>query len=143
MDSNRLLGGVVGGFAGGILFGALMHMMGMIEMIAGLVGQDSVAVGWIVHLGISVAFGLGYALTFGAVSSSWGRALGFGAIYGVIWWVLGALLLMPARMGMPVFQVGEMQLQSLMGHVLYGVTVGLVVHGLTAARADRQMTVRA
>lgn len=47
--------------AGGILFGALMHMMGMLEMVAGLVGQDSTGVGWVVHLGISALFGIGYA----------------------------------------------------------------------------------
>ncbi len=120
MDSKRLLGGVLGGLAGGILFGAMMHMMGMLEMAAGLVGQDSTGVGWVVPLGISVLFGLGYGLTLGAASRSWGHAVGLGALYGVIWWVLGALLILPARMGMPVLQVGEMQLQSLMGHVLYG-----------------------
>lgn len=143
MDPKRLLGGIVGGLAGGVIFGALMHMMGMMGMIAGLVGQDGAGVGWVVHLGISVLLGLGYALTFGAVSRSWGHAIGFGAVYGVIWWVLGALLIMPAYMGMPVFQVGEMQLQSLMGHVLYGLTLGLVVHVLVQASEDSQVVSRA
>jgi hypothetical protein len=78
MDSKRLLGGVVGGLVGGILFGAMMQVTGMLEMVAGLVGQDSTGVGWLVHLGISVLFGLGYGLTLGAVSRSWGHALGFG-----------------------------------------------------------------
>jgi hypothetical protein len=61
----------------------------------------------------------------------------------VIWWVLGALLIMPAWMGMPVFQVGEMQLQSLMGHVLYGLTLGVVFQGAVQASEGRQVASRA
>ncbi|MGI8875427.1 MAG: hypothetical protein ACR2KP_14130 [Egibacteraceae bacterium] len=143
MDSKRLLGGVVGGLAGGILFGALMHMMGMLGMVAGLVGQDSTGVGWVVHLGISALFGIGYGLTLGAISRSWGHALGYGAVYGIVWWVLGALLILPARMGMPVFQIGEIQLQSLMGHILYGLTLGVVFQGFVRAGEGRQVASRA
>lgn len=112
-------------------------MMGMLGMVAGLVGQESTGVGWVVHLAISLLFGLVYGLTFGAASSSWGRAVGFGAIYGVIWWVLGALLIMPAWMGMPIFQVGDMQLQSLVGHLVYGIALGVVFHALVRALAGR------
>ena len=143
MDPKRLIAGVVGGLAGGVLFGLLMQMMGMLGMVAGLVGQEAVGVGWVVHLGISLVFGLIYAVTFGAVSSSWARAVGFGAVYGVVWWVLGALLLMPAMMGMPVFQVGEVQLQSLMGHLVYGVALGAVFQAVAAALTDKAAPSRA
>jgi uncharacterized membrane protein YagU involved in acid resistance len=121
------------GSLGGVLFGALMPIMGMLEMVAALVGQESVAVGWVVHLGISVLFGAGYGLTFAVGSRSWGHAVGFGAVYAVILWVVGALLIMPAWLGMPVFQIGEMQLQSLMGHVLYGLALGLVAQAVIQA----------
>lgn len=143
MDPKRLIAGGVGGLAGGVLFGVMMQMMGMLGMVAGLVGQEAVGVGWVVHLGISLLFGLIYGLTFGAASSSWGRAIGFGAVYGVIWWVLGALLIMPAMMGMPVFQVGEMQLQSLVGHLVYGVALGVVFQAVAAALAGRAVPSRA
>jgi uncharacterized membrane protein YagU involved in acid resistance len=130
MDTKRLVAGVAGGLVGGLIFGVMMQAMGMLGMVAGLVGQDSVAVGWVVHLGISVMFGLGYVFTFGALSTSWGRAVGFGAVYGVIWWVLGALLIMPLWMGMPPFQIGAMQLQSLVGHLVYGGALGVVFQAL-------------
>lgn len=143
MNSKRLLGGIVGGLAGGAMFGALMHMMGMMGMIAGLVDSEAVGVGWVVHLAISVLFGVGYGLTFAAASRSWGHAVGFGAAYGILWWVLGALLIMPAYMGMPVFQIGAVQLQSLMGHVLYGLTVGLVVQAFVQVSEDSRVTSRA
>ncbi|MEX0659713.1 MAG: hypothetical protein WD080_11320 [Egibacteraceae bacterium] len=139
MDSKRLLGGIVGGLAGGVMFGALMHMMGMMGMIAGLVEQDSAGVGWAVHLAISTLFGVGYALTLGGASRSWAHAVGLGAVYGVVWWVAGALLIMPAYMGMSVFQIGQMQMQSLMGHLLYGLALGLVFQAFTQSSEQRHV----
>jgi predicted lipid-binding transport protein (Tim44 family) len=43
---GRLVNGVVGGLAGGLLFGVLMQTIGMIPMVAMLVGSKSVVVGW-------------------------------------------------------------------------------------------------
>jgi hypothetical protein len=45
-----------------------------------------------------------------------------GLINGVVWWVLGALILMPLMLGMSemVFSVGGPQMMSLAGHVLFG-----------------------
>ncbi|HVL98738.1 MAG TPA: hypothetical protein VM324_05555 [Egibacteraceae bacterium] len=57
----------------------------------------------------------------------------------MVWWVLGALLIMRAWMGMPVFQIGEMQLQSLMGHVLYGLTLGGVFQGVVQTSEGGQV----
>ncbi len=43
----------------------------------------------------------------------------------MIWWVLGALPLMPLRLGMPEFEINTTTMQSLMGHLLFGlVTAG-------------------
>ena len=143
MDVKRLLGGIAGGLVGGVLFGAMMHMMGMIGMIAGLVGQEGPAIGWLVHLFNSALFGLIFAVTLGLVTTSWARGAGFGAIYGVIWWVLGALLIMPAWMGMPILMVGEMQLQSLAGHLVYGVALGLVFHMIAQTQSERRVQMSA
>lgn len=70
-DTKQLTAGVVGGLVGGVLFGVMMQMMGMLGMVAGLVGQDGAAVGWVVHLAISILFGLGFALVIGPRSTSW------------------------------------------------------------------------
>ncbi len=143
MESKRVLGGLVGGIAGGVLFGMMMQMMGMLSMVGGLVNSDSVTLAWVVHLAISAALGIGFALTLGAAATSWARALAAGAAYGVVWWVLGALLLMPLKMGMPAFQIGQMQLQSLVGHVMYGLVLGAVFHAVAHAAADRRVASRA
>lgn len=49
--------GIVGGLAGGVVSGMMMQMMGMIPMVAMLVGSESVVVGWIVHLIIAAFIG--------------------------------------------------------------------------------------
>ena len=121
----RLTAGVLGGLAGGVVFGILMQMIGMIPMVAMLVGSESVAVGWLVHLAISAVFGLGYGLLFAQWAGSLGAAAGLGLAYGVVLWVVGALLIMPAWLGMPVFNLNAMAWQSLLGHLLYGLILGL------------------
>jgi uncharacterized membrane protein YagU involved in acid resistance len=133
---TRLAAGVAAGLAGGIIFGILMQMMGMIPMVAMLVGSEAVAVGWLVHLAISAFIGATYALLF----ARWADRLATGAViglgYGLVWWILGGLLLMPARLGMDVFVVNTMAWQSLMGHLIYGLILG-VVYALVHPRLSR------
>lgn len=57
--------------------------------------------------------------------------------------MLGALVIMPAGMGMPVLQIGQMQLQSLIGHLVYGVALGVVFQALVQALAARSVPWRA
>lgn len=114
-----------------MLFGILMQMMDMIAMVAMLVDSTSVAVGWLVHLTISALIGASFAVLLGGLATSWGKAAALGMGYGLVWWVLGALLLMPARLGMDVFVVNKMAWQSLLGHLIYGLALGLVFAALT------------
>jgi hypothetical protein len=131
--------GIVGGLASGVVFGILMQMMDMIPMVAMLVGSKSMAVGWLVHLAISAFIGASFAVVFGRLATSTGRSVLLGMGYGVVWWVLGALLIMPAKLGMTdmIFHVGTTQWQSLMGHVIYGLLLG-VTFGLLAPRLARR-----
>ena len=122
----HLTAGVAGGVVGGIVFGMLMQMMGMIGMVAMLVGSKSTAVGWVVHLLISAAIGGGFGLVGGRFLARTPVAVGAGLVYGAIWWVLGPLVLMPAKLGMPLFHVDAMAGKSLMGHMIFGVVLGAV-----------------
>ncbi len=125
----RVVAGVIGGLAGGVVFGMLMAMMGMLPMIAGLVGSSSAGVGFLVHMGISAVIGAGFAFMPAMARPTIGSGLLWGVIYGAIWWVLGPLLIMPVMMGMgPQVHAaftGPM-LTSLMGHAIYGVVLGVV-----------------
>lgn len=125
-SSQELAYGALGGLAGGIVFGMLMQLMGIIPMVAQLVGSSSAAVGWLVHLAISAFAGAVFGLLVGSrVHHVW-TAVALGVGYGVVWWVGGALLMMPARLGMDVFVLNTAAWQSLMGHLLFGAVLGLV-----------------
>ncbi len=130
---TRTSTGIVAGLAGGLVFGAMMAMMGMLPMIAGLVGSTSAVIGAVVHLAISAAFGALFALLLPPLGVL--ATLGAGAAYGVVWWVLGALVAMPLMMGMPAFSFGPTALPSLMGHIVFGLVAAGV---LVALRPNRR-----
>lgn len=124
----RLAAGVAGGLVGGVAFGALMQSWGMIPMVAMLAGSESPAVGWAVHLFNSALFGLVFALVTGRWATSPARSVVLGVAYGAAWWVLGALVIMPAWLGMNemIFQVNDGATRSLWGHLLFGLLLGAV-----------------
>jgi uncharacterized membrane protein YagU involved in acid resistance len=74
-----------------------------------------------VYFGVAVA----YVLATGA-----GAGVGWGALYGFAWWMLGGLILMPVLLGMPAFAPLMMEpmrpvaMGSLIGHLIYGVILG-------------------
>ncbi|MCA1687680.1 MAG: hypothetical protein LC714_03580 [Actinobacteria bacterium] len=126
---QRVIGGVVGGVAGGLVFGAFMGMMGMLPMVASVVGSQSAFAGFVYHIFNSVIIGAVFGLIFGPLSHTYGQGALFGLIYGVIWWVLGPMILMPLMLGMgPQFGAAftPPMLMSLVGHLVYGLITGLV-----------------
>jgi uncharacterized membrane protein YagU involved in acid resistance len=126
--TSRTLNGALAGIAGGMVFGMLMAMMGMLPTVAKLAGSDSPVVGGLVHLVISAGTGALFAAIVPATRL--GALLGAGAVYAMIWWVLGPLVIMPARLGMPLFTINQTAIMSLMGHVIYGLVTAAVLFGL-------------
>lgn len=93
--------------------------MGMIEMIALIVGSSSTAAAWTVHLVVSAVIGAGVGL----VLDSRGTSVPMGSAQSHLrrlWWILGPLLLMPARLGVPVLAVTPDAWKSMMGHLIFG-----------------------
>lgn len=132
---RRVIAGVVGGLAGGAVFGILMAMMGMLPMIASLIGSESAVVGLVLHLVISVLIGLGLTVPFSGMLRGYGLSALIGLAYGALWWVLGPLVLMPTMMGMPMFMIDAVALMSLLGHLIYGIILGV---SASAALRGRQ-----
>lgn len=128
-NQKKYLAGAVAGLAGGIVFGGMMQAMDVMPMVAALVGSTSVFVGWLVHLVISVIIALFFVWWFGMKSTSLGKGAAYGVLHGFIWWILGALIAMPVMLGMGVQFANmfeRMNVLSLVGHLVYGVIVGLV-----------------
>ncbi|MEK7441265.1 MAG: hypothetical protein AAB571_03120 [Chloroflexota bacterium] len=120
--------GAIAGLAGGVVFGMMMGMMGMLPMVGMLIRQENAIVGLIVHLIISAFIGAVYGAVATQLPQGWLAALIGGMVNGVIWWVLGALILMPLGLGMTqmVFVIEQTQWLSLMGHLIYGIITALV-----------------
>ena len=131
MKARAIWSGIIGGLAGGVVFGMMMAMMGVLPMIGKMVGQPSALVGFAVHMMISAGIGASFAVLFGRVVHTARSGLLAGMSYGGIWWVLGPLILMPWMMGMGFgtnlnLAAAGAALPSLMGHLVYGLVLGLV-----------------
>jgi uncharacterized membrane protein YagU involved in acid resistance len=131
--TKLIIAGAVAGLGGGLVFGMLMGIMGMLPMVAMLVGSESAVIGFIVHMAISAGLGALFGLIAARFLTGWGSALAAGLIYGIIWWVLGALILMPWMLGMSemVLAIGPDQWLSLMGHMIYGAITAILFIPLT------------
>jgi len=127
LDVRALWAGAIAGVIGGIPFGIMMGMMGMMPMIGMLVRVDSAFVGAFVHAAISAITGAIYGFFAVRFAQTWRVAALGGFVYGVIWWVLGALILMPAMLGMVqmIFVIEQMQWMSLLGHIIFGEVLAL------------------
>jgi uncharacterized membrane protein YagU involved in acid resistance len=134
--SKSLIKGIIGGVVGGVVFGLMMQVQGMMPMVAMLARSENIVVGWVVHLLISAFIGAIFGVIASRLPASWGVTLSAGVVNGIVWWVLGALILMPLMLGMNemVFVIGDMQISSLIGHVIFG-AIAAVVYRVLANRA--------
>jgi uncharacterized membrane protein YagU involved in acid resistance len=92
------------------------------EMLAMAMGGN-LMLGWLGHFMIGTVLAVGYALV-----APWlpGAPALRGALYGIAPWLVAQLMVMP-MMGMPVFSgSAAMAMGSLIGHLVYGATVGAV-----------------
>lgn len=130
---RQVRNGAIAGLAGGLVFGFLMGMMGMLTMIAGMVGSSSAAVGFLVHMVISAVIGAGFGILLHRFTGRPLQATIAGLLYGGVWWVLGPLTLMPLMMGMGVqwsLAAAGAAMPSLMGHLIYGAILGFAYYKL-------------
>ncbi|MEV6957314.1 hypothetical protein ACGFYY_05820 [Streptomyces sp. NPDC048331] len=131
--------GLVGGIGFGIWMSVSRPMMdtAMITMVAGLLGSTNAFAGWLIHLSIALFAGI----TFGALLGQWARkptpAVVLGLAYGAAWWAVGALWIMPANMGMPVFDWNDVSSSSLGGHLVFGLLAGLTFATIAWMTAER------
>ena len=149
--TERLKAGVLGGLAGGVVMGILMTMMQaptpdggtmpMMGMVAMIVGSTSLVAGWAYHLFNSAVIGGLFGLVLGAgADQGTGAAVGRGTLYGLAWWVLGGLILMPLFLDMPAFAPLRMPpmrmtaMASLVGHLVFGAILGFAYARLRARR---------
>lgn len=97
---KSVVAGAIAGLGGGVVFGMMMAMMGMMPMVAMLAGSQDPLIGFVVHMAISAFIGAVYGVVAGRLSQTALTGVIAGAANGVVWWVLGALIAMPIMLGM-------------------------------------------
>ena len=128
-DTNHIKSGINAGLIAGVVFGAMMGMMGMLPMIAMLIKSESAVLGFVLHLVFSAIIGGTFGLIFGHAALNKGTGVLLGLLYGVIWWVLGPLVIMPVWLGMGIQLSAKgvaMAIPSLWGHLVFGFILGLI-----------------
>lgn len=135
-QAARALGrGVLAGLVGGALFTPIWLHVDYFPNVAGLVGGESTGLGILIHLLIAETIGAAYGLLFRRQSYDLGSALGYGLAYGVFWWVLGVLTLLPEFLGAPLRWDAELAASAfpgLVGHLVYGAGLGVALQLLEA-----------
>lgn len=147
--------GAVAGLVGGLVFTIVMVRIGFFSTVAEIVGGDAPVLGFLVHLAIANVIGVGYGVLFVRRANDNASALGWGVSYGVLWWFLGPLTLLPILLGgSPLWTIEATMdaFPALIGHIAYGAFLGLTFFRLErrynpwwltrnaaeAGRADRE-----
>ncbi len=136
-------GGIVGSLFGGAAFTFVMIQVGVLPTIATILGGSGPLFGLLVHFLISVIIGAMYGLLFADQVDSYGGAIGWGTAYGLFWWVLGPITLLPLLLGKEgVLSSGAALAAyppSFLGHVAYGAITAMYFFWLEQRR-KRQIT---
>jgi len=135
---RALGGGVVGSLFGGAAFTFVMAQVGLLPIIAPILGGSGVWFGLLVHFIISVIIGGMYGLLFAQAIDSYSAAIGWGAAYGLFWWIFGPITLLPLLLGKSGALTAGAALAayppSFLGHIAYGVVTAMYFFWLEQRR---------
>lgn len=126
---RAIVGGMLAGIVGGWAFGKWMEQVNFYPLIAGLVGSNSRMVGESLHFLFAVIIGVSFALLFQGEARAYGSSMACGVAYGIFWWFVGPLTILPLWSRMPLDWSSSHASElfgSLIGHIVYGVIVGLI-----------------
>jgi len=121
--------GALAGFAGGIVASPIMLKTGVLTKVAGVDTSFTNWHGLLVHLLVSTLIGMTFGLLFRNESSNLGAGVAWGWLFGLIWWYLGPMTLLPLMLtGVCDWSTDAASalLPSLMGHLIFGAVTAFV-----------------
>ncbi len=121
--------GATASLVSGLVFSLLMLAVGFLPRVAGLMGRSSVLVGFLIQMIFSVLIGMSYGLLFLREAPNFGSGILWGLLYGLIWWFIGPLTLLPILLGANFTWTTEAAtslLPSLIGHLIFGALTAFI-----------------
>jgi len=126
----RSLGwGAAAGLIGGLASLPLMIATGVLSKVAGVDAGFVGFRGLVIHLSVSALIGMTYGMLFRNETTSSGSSIAWGWLFGLIWWYLGPMTLMPLLLtGVCDWSADAASalLPSLLGHLIYGAVTALI-----------------
>jgi hypothetical protein len=117
--------GALAGLVGGLVSIPVMNATGILPSIAGLDTSFGGIRGSIIHLLVSTGIGMSYGFLFRDEAPSTGLGVPWGFLFGLIWWYVGPLTLLPLILtGVYDWRASAAValFPSLIGHLIYGGT---------------------
>jgi NADH dehydrogenase len=114
---HHLVAGAAAGLIGGLLLGVALQLLGQLDT-----GR-----GWALHLLLSGLLGAGFGVIFRYQPYSYASTISSGLLYGLLWWVVGPLTLLPLLLGQqPSWSLSDASaaFPTLVGYLLYGGVMG-------------------
>ena len=127
MDTDAMRRGVIPGVMAGYVFLAYAGQ-GMQDMVGGMIGADGF-IGFILHVIISIVIGAIYTglfMKYVDLGNPLVNIVVGGLIYGLIWWIIGANIVMPVVAGGDMLQLDFMG-GSFYGHIIFGHVLAFLV----------------
>lgn len=131
--------GAVASLVGGLLFTLVLLAIGFLPKVASIVGSSSLVLGFIINMAISAVIGMSYGLLFQYEAPDFGSGVAWGLVYGLIWWFIGPMTLMPILLGGTFNWTTETAgalLPSLIGHLIYGAATAITFIVLERRHAE-------
>jgi uncharacterized membrane protein YagU involved in acid resistance len=127
--ARALVVGGLAGLVGGWAFGKWMAQVNFFPLVAGLIGSTSRELGVALHFLIAMIIGASFGLLFQRDVRGPGSSLGWGLGYGLLWWFIGPLTILPLWLGAPLdwsYTRASALFGSLIGHAIYGLLAGMI-----------------
>ena len=121
--------GALAGFVGGLIASPIMLKTGVLMKVAGLDTSFSNWHGLLVHLTVSTLIGMTFGILFRNESANLGAGVAWGWLFGLIWWYLGPMTLLPLMLtGVCDWSTDAASalLPSMMGHLIFGAVTAYV-----------------
>ncbi len=125
---RAVIGGGLAGIAGGWVFGRWMEQANFYAVIASLVGSTSNMVGDALHYLFAAVLGASFGVLFQRDLRGYGSSMAWGMAYGIFWWFLGPLTVLPLGLGRPLdwsYVHASAEFGPLIGNIITGLIIGL------------------